>query len=193
MDRLRKCSTKWLEKATSHSTKKIGFNPLPTLEHYSSNPGLAAKVIAVAQECDIQSVLPLALYHVAVTSSSTLSSPIGLAYGNVVRIMIGRDRLLVKWWSLVREEVSLGLDDGLVRCAAQLLSRSKIQQCGEFKPDDLGRVYPRVQKLEDGSRDPIRYLSRQSKNSSLCPTCRDAHHQAMLEIYKSLETIFDLK
>ncbi|KAG8946416.1 hypothetical protein FRC04_011862 [Tulasnella sp. 424] len=102
MDKLRKCFVKWFEEATLHSAHRFGANPLPILEHYDSKPNLAAKVIVVTKECDVQSVLPVALYYVAVTSSSTLSRPIGLPYDDVVRIMIGRDRLLVKWWNLSR-------------------------------------------------------------------------------------------
>lgn len=186
MGKLQECSKRWLEQATLYRHVKHKNHPLPTLEHYSANPDLAAKVVVLAQKCDILSVLPLAMYHIAVTSSSTLSRPVGIAYEDIVRIMIGRDRLLAKWWNVVKGNQSIGLDESVVGCEC----RAK-QRLGGTKPIQQ-EMNLKVNMLEDGSRDPLVYLSKQSKNKGLCTKCRDEHHKAMMDIYENLETIFDL-
>ncbi|KAG9017522.1 hypothetical protein FRB90_000947 [Tulasnella sp. 427] len=162
MTELRKCAIKWLEDFTSHGAEK-SLNPTPTLDLYESHPGMAAKVVALAQECQIDSVLPFAMYHVAITSSSTLTQPVSLAYDDLVRILIGRDRLLAKWWTIVGGEKCFGFDERAGQCSTTIEIRGVKYRCGQLKPD-LKELDSRFKMLEDGSRNPLAYLAKQGWN-----------------------------
>ncbi|KAG8853541.1 hypothetical protein FRB96_008143 [Tulasnella sp. 330] len=192
MEDIREWCISELKEKVFVSSDKDALGPLAYYAGDSRRPG---QVIQLARKCDVPELLPLAFYALA-TSIWTRTSPAlvfaDVEHADLVRVLVGKEKLHAFWKEFRSKSEALGLDLNTHPCVRSASS----SPCGVGKESTLPL---RREAAYAGTFDPLKYLLNKSTWVDQLPMCmpcawnnRTLCEATSQKIFSQLHTIFDL-
>lgn len=171
---------------------------LKPLAFYATDSSLPQRIIRAARKNDVPELLPLAFYSLATTTMNRTAPPAfdilsDVDHDDLVRILVGRERLTAIWKEFSLKSKVLGLHFSVPCPNAGSAFAGATCSIGKE-----ANVPFRVDLLFSGGTNPLKYLLEGLNGSPLamCGACK-AENERLCEmtakrVFAQLPVIFDL-